>query len=486
MTIVAEGTPEDVARVPGSATGEYLARVLRGEPLVPLSDVTFAEELGRELARTAASTGEVVPATPARKRAAALPSRGELRRSARPFGEVRARGRTILPVLVIGVSAPGGQAQGGAMFRRSRWLTILVPALAVGAIELLSDSLLDVAFPVQLDTILIVGVVLALSAAFSFVAYRRTDALTARLEAQNEALEARNATARALHRVSVAITALGELDPILAAVVDNARELLVADVAVLLLVGPEGRLALRASSGPADAIRPAGGEGTTTPCASSTRRTRSGAWQRRCSAAATRSGSWSSASGSARTFGVDDVEALSSLANQAAIAIENAHLQERLRELAVIAERERIAREMHDGLAQVLGYVNTKSQAVDEYLATGRVDEARAQLAELSRAARSVYVDVREAILGLRSPIVTGVGPRRRRRGVRAALRRGFEAGGGRQGQPGGANGGPLPGGRGAGLPDRPGVADERPQARRGPPGRRRGGASTAAPSSSA
>ena len=73
-------------------------------------------------------------------------------------------------------------------------------------------------------------------------------------------------------------------------------------------------------------------------------------------------------SGSARTFGVDDVEALSSLANQAAIAIENAHLQERLRELAVIAERERIAREMHDGLAQVLGYVNTKSQAVDEYL----------------------------------------------------------------------------------------------------------------------
>ena len=39
--IVAEGTPEEVARVPGSATGEYLARVLRGEPVVPLSGVTF-------------------------------------------------------------------------------------------------------------------------------------------------------------------------------------------------------------------------------------------------------------------------------------------------------------------------------------------------------------------------------------------------------------------------------------------------------------
>jgi excinuclease ABC subunit A len=39
--IVAEGTPEEVARAEGSATGEYLARVLRGEPVVPLSGVTF-------------------------------------------------------------------------------------------------------------------------------------------------------------------------------------------------------------------------------------------------------------------------------------------------------------------------------------------------------------------------------------------------------------------------------------------------------------
>ena len=45
--IIAEGTPEKIAATPGSATGEYLARVLRGEPLVPLSDVTFAEEAGR-------------------------------------------------------------------------------------------------------------------------------------------------------------------------------------------------------------------------------------------------------------------------------------------------------------------------------------------------------------------------------------------------------------------------------------------------------
>ena len=65
---------------------------------------------------------------------------------------------------------------------------------------------------------------------------------------------------------------------------------------------------------------------------------------------------------------------------------------------------------MHDGLAQVLGYVSTKSQAVEELLAGGRVADARSHLAELTAAARSIYVDVREAILGLRSPISPDLG----------------------------------------------------------------------------
>ena len=71
--IIAEGTPEKVARAKGSATGEYLARVLRGEPLVPLSDVTFADEAGRG-SRASGNGHELSPAlriTPSRKRAAA-------------------------------------------------------------------------------------------------------------------------------------------------------------------------------------------------------------------------------------------------------------------------------------------------------------------------------------------------------------------------------------------------------------------------------
>jgi excinuclease ABC subunit A len=71
--LVAEGTPEDVAKVPGSATGEYLARVLRGEPLVPLSAVTFADEAGHTSRDAAVAL--VVPMILPEKRAAAAGTR---------------------------------------------------------------------------------------------------------------------------------------------------------------------------------------------------------------------------------------------------------------------------------------------------------------------------------------------------------------------------------------------------------------------------
>jgi excinuclease ABC subunit A len=69
--IIAEGTPEKIARTAGSATGEYLARVLRGEPLVPLSDVTFADEAGRGDHGNGHSKEKIVRLAPSRKRATA-------------------------------------------------------------------------------------------------------------------------------------------------------------------------------------------------------------------------------------------------------------------------------------------------------------------------------------------------------------------------------------------------------------------------------
>ncbi|HEX5760079.1 MAG TPA: GAF domain-containing sensor histidine kinase [Thermoanaerobaculia bacterium] len=101
-------------------------------------------------------------------------------------------------------------------------------------------------------------------------------------------------------------------------------------------------------------------------------------------------------------FSPSDEETLVRFATQAAIAIDNAQLHQRLRALAVAEERLRIAHDMHDGLAQVLAYVNTKAQAVKEFLRAGKAETAGAQLEELAAAAREVYADVREGIVNLR------------------------------------------------------------------------------------
>ncbi len=60
---------------------------------------------------------------------------------------------------------------------------------------------------------------------------------------------------------------------------------------------------------------------------------------------------------------------------------------------------------MHDGIAQVLSYVGTKSQAARQLISTGQAEHAKDQLLQLEGVAQDLYNDVREAILGLRSTI---------------------------------------------------------------------------------
>ena len=64
-------------------------------------------------------------------------------------------------------------------------------------------------------------------------------------------------------------------------------------------------------------------------------------------------------------FDEDDEEIVRLFSNQAAVAIQNAQLNEQIQALAVETERTRISREMHDGLAQVLGYINTKPESTE-------------------------------------------------------------------------------------------------------------------------
>ncbi|HEY6013636.1 MAG TPA: hypothetical protein VIU37_06505, partial [Candidatus Limnocylindrales bacterium] len=143
--------------------------------------------------------------------------------------------------------------------RPIRWLSVLVPVVAVAIIELISDGLLDAELPFPMDTIVVTVVVALLAWGFTTLAFRRIEHLQSILRARNLDLERRAASARALHRVSVAIAALAEVDEILRAVVDQARSLLEADVAVLVTNGPDGEPRLAAVSGPDGGIDRAGG-----------------------------------------------------------------------------------------------------------------------------------------------------------------------------------------------------------------------------------
>lgn len=104
----------------------------------------------------------------------------------------------------------------------------------------------------------------------------------------------------------------------------------------------------------------------------------------------------------AEPFTEIDREVVRMFATHAALVVQNDRLFDEVRVLAIEGERQALAREMHDSLAQVLAFVNTKAQAVELYLRDADVTAARQQMAELSAAAREVYADIREGISALR------------------------------------------------------------------------------------
>ena len=309
------------------------------------------------------------------------------------------------------------------MYGRRRWLAVAAAVVLVGTVEVLSDTAFDAFLPFPFHTLLVLGVVTAVVGTGAWYSFRLIDRLTGDLRVRNDALESRNVVLRAVYDVSLAVSGQADPDQAIASILGHARSLLGVDAALLALDGPAGELRLRAASaGPGVLLgdEPAG-VGVMARAEDSLECFLRPGYRIALSApvghGAKRVGMLGLATASAvrRRFDPSEIEMLTALATQAGLALEAVRLQGELRVLAIQGERERIAREMHDGLAQVLGYVNTKSQAVEELLADGRVVEARRQLAELAEAARSVYVDVREAILSLSAPVPPD-------RGVAAAL----------------------------------------------------------------
>jgi signal transduction histidine kinase len=243
------------------------------------------------------------------------------------------------------------------------------------------------------------------------------------------ALEARNAELLALHEAALDISGELEIDVVLQKVVDRARQLSDARYGALAVYATEGRIDRFITSGISPDERrqlgapPVGkgllGEvlkkGETIRVRDLHRHARSAGFPAGhppmtsllavpiLSRPPWRGNLYLADKRGAAEFDADDERTLQRFAAQAALAIDAAHLHRQVRGLAIAEERQRIAHEMHDGLAQVLASVITGTQAVREYLRGGRTDEAIRNLEQLTRAANTTYIETREGILALRA-----------------------------------------------------------------------------------
>jgi signal transduction histidine kinase len=105
----------------------------------------------------------------------------------------------------------------------------------------------------------------------------------------------------------------------------------------------------------------------------------------------------------ADTFSADDQELIELLAAHAAIAVTNARLYERTRELSIVGERNRLALELHDVISQKLFALTLAAESADALFDVDR-DEARAQIDRLRQLSQEALEELRYLILELRPP----------------------------------------------------------------------------------
>jgi signal transduction histidine kinase len=324
-------------------------------------------------------------------------------------------------------------------FRSLRWLTVAIPLLFLALVDVLRHQVWPVLLHPWPGYLIVLAVVAGAVWAFSRTVFDRVEQMERRIVQQNAELRrsgdttARQAAQlRALHEAGLSVSSDLTLETVLRRIVDLARELTGARYGALAVVDERGRIVrfLTAGLTPEERARlaePPTGRGLlgrifTDACpirvdeiASDPRsigfppghppmRTFLGvpiALHERTYGNLYLTDKQSSSG--PLPFTDEDASSVTLFAAQAAIAMENARLHAEVQGLATAVERDRIARELHDSLAQALGYVRLQAATAREALAQQQETVTLAALARIGDAAGDAYAEVREAILGLRS-----------------------------------------------------------------------------------
>jgi signal transduction histidine kinase len=106
-------------------------------------------------------------------------------------------------------------------------------------------------------------------------------------------------------------------------------------------------------------------------------------------------------------FSEDDERLVETFALHAGIAMHNARMHDQLNRLAVVAERERISQDLHDGIIQSLYAVGLTLEDVDDLVAEDPA-EARARVDRAIDSIHGTIRDIRNFIMGLGPEFLEG------------------------------------------------------------------------------
>ncbi|GAP13638.1 histidine kinase [Longilinea arvoryzae] len=105
-----------------------------------------------------------------------------------------------------------------------------------------------------------------------------------------------------------------------------------------------------------------------------------------------------------RIFSTEEINLALMFSDQVALAIENARLRMQAEEAAVIAERNRLARELHDAVSQTLFSANLIAEVLPRLWERDQT-EARARLVELRQLTRGAFAEMRTLLFELRPAV---------------------------------------------------------------------------------